>query len=193
MLIRLLAVFLLFVLALSTQAREVAGITLPERVKLNEVPTELQLNGAGVRSKFIFDIYVGALYLTKQANTVKDVINMPGPKRVHMHFLYDEVSKEKLVGGWNSGFENNLTEARQKKLTKQLQHFNSLFKTTKKGDVIDLDFKPGVGTEVWINNELQGKVAGDEFYPALLMVWLGEDPADGDLKQGMLGQVDDDE
>jgi hypothetical protein len=40
-----------------------------------------------------------------------------------------------------------------------------------------------------VNGQPRGKLMpGDEFYRALLRIWLGEKPADGDLKKGMLGQ-----
>ena len=40
-----------------------------------------------------------------------------------------------------------------------------------------------------IKVESKAKVgAGEDFYRALLRIWLGDKPVDGDLKQGMLGQ-----
>lgn len=184
----LLAVVFATILFSSALAREVAGVNVPDSVNLHENTAPLVLNGAGIRSKFIFDIYVGALYLQKHESTVDSILALPGPKRVSMHFLYKEVDKEKLTDGWRDGFKNNLDDATFKKLEPGLNKFNSLFRTVHKNDVIELDLLPGKGTQVWINNELQGIVEGDDFYPALLLVWLGEDPADNDLKQAMLGQ-----
>ncbi|MGD8927273.1 MAG: chalcone isomerase family protein, partial [Thioalkalispiraceae bacterium] len=45
-------------------ALAIAGIDIPEHIRQKATQHELVLNGAGIRSKFIFDIYVGALYLT---------------------------------------------------------------------------------------------------------------------------------
>jgi len=59
----------------------------------------------------------------------------------------------------------------------------------KKGDAILLDFLPDSGTRVVVNGQPRGKpIAGDDFYRALLRIWLGDKPVDGDLKKGMLGQ-----
>lgn len=104
-----------------------------------------------------------------------------------MHFLYDEVNKEKLVNGWNDGFKNNSSEEQLAKIKNQIDQFNSLFVTVKKGDIINFDFIPTTGTRVVINGKLMGLVEGDDFFTALLKIWLGEEPADSDLKDAMLG------
>lgn len=176
--------------SLPIQAKEIAGVNIPESISLSDQSTKLVLNGAGIRAKFIFDIYIGSLYLEKKAHTPTEVYNMHGEKRVSMHFLYSEVDKEKLVHGWNEGFENNLSEQEMKKFKSQINQFNNLFVTVKKGDVINLNFIPTTGTQVVINNKIKGLVKGDDFYVALLKIWLGEEPADSDLKEAMLGIED---
>jgi hypothetical protein len=103
-----------------------------------------------------------------------------------MHFLYKEVEQEKLINGWRDGFKNNLDNASYSKLAPRLAKFNDLFRTMKRGEVIDLDYLPDKGTRVWINGKLQGQIEGDDFYAALLMVWLGESPADAKLKSALL-------
>ena len=179
------SLLLLFFLPAISQAQDVAGVTIPEQVKLAD--TALKLNGAGIRSKLFFDIYIGALYLPQITKDAETAINMPGPKRVLMHFLYKEVSKEKLIDGWNDGFKNNHTSEQFKALEAKLEAFNQLFVTVKRGDHITLDYLPEIGTRVSINDQIKGSIPGEKFYPALLRVWLGEEPADSDLKEGMLG------
>lgn len=71
----------------------------------------------------------------------------------------------------------------------ELSAIMSALGEAKKGSVIALDFVPGSGTRVLVNGATQGKpIAGDEFYRALLRIWLGDRPVDGDLKKGLLGQ-----
>jgi len=103
-----------------------------------------------------------------------------------MHFLYKEVERNKLVTGWQDGFENNLDSARFEQLATRLAKFNKLFRTMRRGDVIDLDYQPAEGTRVLFNGELQGRIEGADFYAALLQVWLGQKPADPDLKTALL-------
>ncbi len=179
------SLLLLFFLPAASQAQDVAGVIIPEQVKLTD--TTLKLNGTGIRSKLFFDIYVGALYLPQTTKDAETAINMSGPKRVLMHFLYKEVSKEKLIDGWNDGFKNNHSREQFKALEAKLAAFNQLFTTVKRGDHITLDYLPDIGTRVSINDQVKGSIPGEEFYPALLRVWLGEEPADSDLKEGMLG------
>ena len=169
-----------------TSAREVAGIDIPETVKLAAGTPPLVLNGAGIRKKFFFKIYVAGLYLPSRQTTTEVILDMPGPKRVHMHFLYKEVERDKLVTGWQEGFENNLETSEFEKVATRLAKFNQLFRTMHRGDVIDLDYQPEEGTQVLFNGELQGRIEGNDFYTALLKVWLGQQPADADLKTALL-------
>ena len=172
----------------SLQAREVAGVPLAEEIELGG--QKLVLNGAGIRTKFVFDIYVGALYLKEKTKQGKQALLLAGPKRVQMHFLYDEVEQRKLTDGWTEGFENNLAAAELASLKGRLEDFNKLFITVKKGDEILLDYTPEQGTQVTINKQVRGTIPGEDFSRALLSVWLGDDPADSGLKTAMLDNKD---
>lgn len=171
----------------SLHAREVAGIDIAENISFSEQSTKLKLNGVGIRTKFIFDIYIGSLYLGEKSNKPEEIYTMHGEKRISMHFLYDEIEKAKLVTGWNTGFENNLSSNDLTKFKQQIDQFNNLFVMAKKNDVINLNFTPTTGTHVVINGNILGLVEGDDFFIALLKIWLGAKPADSDLKQAMLG------
>lgn len=173
--------------SLSIQAQTVANIDIPETIS----DSNLVLNGAGIRTKFIFDIYVGALYLEKKHDNANAIYTQKGNKRIHMHFLYDEISKEKLTNGWSDGFKNNHSDNELKKLSSRITQFNNQFSAVKKGDVINLNFVPGKGTTVEINNKKMDIVNGDDFFRAVLKIWLGDEPADSDLKDAMLGNIDE--
>ncbi len=176
--------------SLSLQAKEIAGINIPDSTSISDQSTKLILNGAGIRTKFIFDIYIGSLYLEKKAHTAKEIYQLAGEKQISMHFLYKEVSKEKLTNGWTEGFENNLSEEQFKKIQPRLKQFNALFTTMKKGDVINMNLIPTTGTQVVINSKIMGVIEGDDFFTSLLKIWLGKEPADSDLKNAMLGSID---
>ena len=168
-------------------AKEVSGINIPENATLSE-NTQLQLNGAGIRSKFFFDIYIGALYVESKSNSAKTLISNPGANRMLMHLLYDKLAKEKITSGWTNGFKENNTEQQFQKLKSSLEKFNALFTDVNKGDVILLDYIPQTGTEVKINKKLLGTIPGDEFNKSLRKVWLGDEPADSDLKDALLNR-----
>ncbi len=171
-------------------AVEVKGVNVTESISQPATKQTLILNGTGVRTKFIFDIYVGALYLPTKSSDPQHIINSPMPKRISMHFLYDEIEKKKMTDGWIDGFSDNIDDARLKTLQPQITQFNSYFPDIVKGDIVVIDFIPQTGTTVTINNELQGTITGDDFQKALLSIWFGDSPPNEDLKEGMLGTVD---
>ena len=171
---------------LEATALEIAGVDVPQSVIVEN--KALVLNGAGIRKKFFFKIYVGALYLPAKLNKVDAILAETGPKRITMHFLYKEVSAEDLVKGWNEGFSGNNSAAQVKSLQARIDQFNKLFRTVKEGDVIRLDYLPEKGTQVYINDQQMGMVEGFDFNQAVLKIWLGKKPADDGVKKAWLGK-----
>lgn len=167
-------------------AMTVAGVNVPDRVTVGTDGPELVLNGAGIRKKLFIKVYVGALYLREKTADPAEIAAGTGAKRVTMHFLYREVSRKKIVDAWSKGFTRNLSAGELEAVESRLLRFNSLFRTMVRGDVVHLDYLPSAGTEVRINDEHQGTIEGEDFYRALLGVWLGENPADDNLKKAML-------
>ena len=101
-----LMVMLLAALLLSTrpaQALELKGVTIPDRVSLPDDGGNLVLNGAGVRSKFFVSVYVGALYLPSPRREAVTVLDAVEPRRVAMHFVYEQVEAGKLQAAWEDG------------------------------------------------------------------------------------------
>jgi len=166
------------------EAREIEGVEIVEQIEI--LDTQLELNGVGVRSKFFFNIYIGALYLTKNAQQLTD-IKEGEAWRVSMHFLYDEVTGKDLVDAWNDGFESNNTQAELSRYADQIKQFNGLFKTVRNGEVITVNYDPATGTSVAFNGKIAGIVEGSSFAQVLLKIWLGSSPADERLKAAMLG------
>lgn len=165
---------------------EIAKVNLPEQIRLGQGDPTLVLNGAGIRYKFVFKIYIGALYLPQPQHEAEAVIATPGPKRILMHFLYDKVKKQDLDSAWREGFEANHDAAALARLNERIQAFSALFTDLVKGDRIWLDAVPGE-TRVAINERVVGTIPGDDFYPALLRIWIGDEPVTTALKQSMLG------
>ena len=89
-------------------AVEVAGVQVPETARVGGA--DLQLNGAGIRTRAIFKVYVGALYLAEKKAGAADAIALRGPKRVALHLLRD-LTSEQLGGALNEGLTANLSEA----------------------------------------------------------------------------------
>ena len=165
---------------------KIAGIKLTDSYQIGQ--QSLSLNGAGVRSKLFIKIYVGALYLLKTGNKPEAIIAAPGAKSMQMTMLYKEVEAEKITEGWNDGFEANLTDAELKAVENRLEKFNALFPDLRRGDIVRMDYSPDTGTQLSVNGSQLGVIEGEDFFAALLKVWIGDHPADEKLKKGLLGE-----
>ncbi len=177
-----------FALTFSANALEIKGVKVDETAQVGT--SALVLNGAGIRTKMVFKVYVGALYLAQKQADATAVISDAGNKRVSMHFLR-ELSSEALLKGMNEGFTDNNNAAEMAAIEPQMKQFRDMMtsaKEVKKGDLIVLDFT-STGTQVNINGKSLGTVEGSAFNQALLKVWLGGKPVDASLKKAMLGQV----
>ena len=177
----------LLVYSLPAVAIEIEGIEIPETDSPADSKITLVLNGAGLREKFFVDVYVGALYLQARTPDASAILSDEGPASVHMHFLYSEISKKKITDGWIDGLDANLSTSEQQALQPRVDAFNNLFTVLKKGDVLRIDYSPARGTEVRINGEWRGAVEGNDFFRALLKIWIGSNPISKSLKQDMLG------
>jgi hypothetical protein len=172
----------------AVQAREFRDLQFEDRIVLPGTEKPLQLNGIGYRSKFFIKVYIAALYTETRAGTRDAVQTQGGPKRLLMHFVYDEVTREKLVAAWNEGFEDNTSDETRASLHDRIERFNAMFPSLHAGDVVLLDYVPGKGTVVTIKGEVKGVIAGEDFNRALLDIWLGDEPADSGLKDALLGE-----
>lgn len=175
-------------LSSSAQSVEVEGVKLDPTAQVGG--TALLLNGAGVRTRAIFKVYVAGLYVPAKANTAAALLSQKGPRRVAITMLRN-VDADTFSGALSEGLQKNLSEAQFTGFKAQIDTLSANFKAAgeaKKGDMIHLEFVPDTGTRVVVNGKAQGSaIAGEDFYAALLRIWLGDKPVDGDLKKGLLG------
>ena len=193
---QILAILITFSLALlpwAAPAAELEGIKLPDSVRISDGGAELALNGAGLRTRFMFRVYVGALYVQKKTTVASAVISDAGAKRVALHMLRD-VPADQFADALEDGLKNNNPAEALAKLDAQVKQLRAVFdavKVAKSGDMILIDYLPdsvpGSGTRVTINAAVKTTIPGEDFNRALLRIWLGDKPADNDLKKGMLG------
>jgi len=170
-------------------AGELAGVTMPDQVTVGE--HTLTLNGMGLRTKKVLfigvKVYVAGLYLPQKSSDPASIITSDEPKQIVMHFLYKDVGKKKLVEAWNEGFEANAPVSMDA-LKSRLATFNGYWSDMKTGDVAVLTYVPGQGTKVEIKGKDMGTIKGLDFAEALFSVWLGPQPPNGELKEGLLGK-----
>jgi len=181
-------VLALTTLAATAQPAELEGVKLDPTAQVGGAA--LVLNGAGLRTRAIFKVYVAALYVPQKANNAAALLAQKGPRRVAITMLRN-VDAETFVNALSEGLHHNHSEAQMAAMKAQVDALAANFKAAgeaKKGDVIHLEFVPDSGTRLTINGQPRGTpIAGEEFFTALLRVWLGDKPVDGDLKKGMVG------
>ena len=168
-------------------AAEVAGVTLADKVSVGG--HALVLNGAGVRTKVFFKIYVGSLYLPQKAQDLAGVL-AKSPRRIQMNMLRD-LTADQLVGALVGGLNENNSPAEMAVVKEPMDELVGIllrFKDVdvKKSDVLTMDFVDG-GTKVALNGETRGVIRGEAFNSALTRIWLGDKPAQQTLKKAMLG------
>lgn len=168
--------------SLNATAGSLAGVTLPDTVNVSG--QELVLNGMGLREKYFLDIYVGGLYVPTKSKDGAAIIALEAPKRVTMHFIYDEVPKEKIT---ETLFEGVAKYPQYSGLKGQMDTFAGWMEDLKKGDEMVYEYVPGVGTSVIIKGKKKGTIPGTDFMKLVFSIYLGPNPANAALKSGMLG------
>ena len=176
----------------AVQALEIEGVKIDDKVTLANGVPEIVLNGAGVRYKFaFFKVYVGSLYLTQKKTDNEAIFADPGPKRVSMHILTTEVTAQDLISSMNNALAVNLSPHELALIEKRIRDMNTMMssvKTLKQGSIVHLDYVPDVGTRVIIDAQERITIPGEDFFRAMLHIWIGNKPVDGRLRDAMLGK-----
>lgn len=164
-------------------AAEKSGVTLPDSVTVGG--ETLVLNGLGVREATLFniDVYVAGLYLPAKTSNAEQIINGDYAKQIHMHFVRD-VDRDKITGAYEESFEDHGDLQAQAEKLKELTRW---MRDIQEGETMTLTYEPGKGTSVSVGGALQGTIRGFDFAQALWRVWLGAEPPNRGLKEGMLG------
>lgn len=179
---------LLSAVTLQAQAAvEVRGVKFADTATV--AGQALQLNGAGVRVKVIVDVYAAGLYVGKRDASVQALLSQPGAKSMQIVLLRD-LTGEDFADAMIKGFNQNNTEAEVSRFQSRLDELRKTmvaFGTVKKGTSIQLNYVPGSGIRTLVEGAQKGPdIQGEDFYAALLKIWLGTKPVDSDLKAGLL-------
>ena len=166
------------------------GHQFAQSVTLNQ--QALQLNGVGGRSVPVIHmrVFATALYLPQPSHQVDTIIDMEGAKRIQIRMNYGVAGKE-FKKALLRGIEKNYSPQAQEALAPRTQAFAAIidsFGKVKSGDVINLDFLPEQGLLISINGQSKGQpIAGADFYAAVLRIFIGDRPAEKDMKERLLG------
>lgn len=176
--------FLLFSMESFAQ-KTLEGVTLP--ATLSKGKTTLVLNGAGVREKYFKGLYVGGLYLKEKSTDASKILNSNEPVGVRIQVISSLVSSKKMEESIREGFQKS-TSGNTGQIKDKVENFIGLFREEiKVGDVFDIVYQPSDGVRIFKNNKDKGTIQGQDFRNALFGIWIGNKPADDDLKSSMLG------
>lgn len=185
---KLLAATALMLATAGAQAQglEIEGVKLEPTAQVEGAA--LQLNGAGLRTRAIFKVYVAGLYVPQKSADAAMLLAQKGPRRIAITMLRS-VDADSFSGALNDGLRANHTEAQVAALKPQIDTLNASLKAVgeaKKGDVIHFEYLPASGTRVTVNGQPRGNaIPGEDFFTAVLRIWIGDKPVDADLKKGM--------
>jgi long-chain acyl-CoA synthetase len=167
------------------QAAEVGGVKLEDKISLGG--QDLLLNGAGIRTRAIFKVYVASLYVPQKSTDAAAILGK-GPRRIQLNLLRT-LSADQLADALNDGLAeaNSPSElAAVKREADELVAIMKAFKEVKEKDVVTLDFIDGA-TRIGWNGESKGSIAGEAFNRALTRIWIGDKPVQTDLRKALLG------
>jgi hypothetical protein len=170
--------------ATNAPAAEIGGVKLPDQVTLQG--KTLKLNGAGLRQATILkvNVYAAGLYLEKPSGDSEAIANSDQPRSIEMVFMRD-VSAKQMAEAFQEGFDKNCV-AGCAELKPDITKLQGLLKDMKKGESMALHFLPD-GVEVVIRGQKAGSIGDKAFSHQLIRCWIGKNPPNAGLKEGLLG------
>jgi hypothetical protein len=169
----------------NVDAATVAGVKIDDHASVAN--QNLVLNGAGLRKKFMFKVYTGALYLQAKQSNAATIMATDAPRRMVMHFLMG-VDKGKIAEAWTEGLQENTPNASPEVKT-AFKTLSSWMEDMEEGQSIVMTYVPGTGTTVEVAGKNKGTLGGKAVADAILNTWIGPKPGPGaDFKKAVLGQ-----
>lgn len=168
----------------TASARTLAGVTLPDSVRVDD--EGLVLNGLAVYRKFGFKVLVAGLYLPVKESDDRLILGADRPRRYVSHFVRG-VSAQKIRDAWRKGLREN-TPSASDEVQRQFQTLYGWLKDMKPGQEIVFSYRPGLGSAIDIDGRTVGTLSGKEVADAYFAMALGSKPACGeDFKRKLLG------
>ncbi len=166
-------------------AAEISGVKLPDQVTVGG--KSLKLNGAGLRQATILKInaYAAGLYLENSSHDGDGIANSDQLKSIQMVFMRD-VSAKQMADAFQEGFDKNCV-AGCAELKPHIGKLQGLLKDMKKGETMACHFLSD-GVEVMIRGQKMGKIGDKAFSHQLIRCWIGKNPPNVELKDGLLGK-----
>lgn len=173
--------------AFPAAAREPQGLGLTETAQV--AGRELKLTGSGISARMIFKIYAMALYLLDEKRSAEYVEDSDEPRRLVISMLRDISGEDfsKVVLDYATQNQRQIGAKAATQFLQIGQAIGSRPNGLRKGDTLTLDWVPGTGVVIELNRKpLVEPMRDIQFYNLLLGIWLGDKPADPELKSKLL-------
>ncbi len=144
----------------------------------------LPLRGQGRYTYFWFKIYDVRCYLP--AGVAATAALGEHPRRLSFTWLRGCTAKEQAEANIEH-CAKRLGNTPKAEVDAGVAAINPLWPEVKENDVLDLIYRPGVGTTMALNGRDLGTVPGAAFAKVQFSIWLGDDPIDSDLRKKLLG------
>lgn len=178
----LLSLFLF--LSQTIHALNIESVEVPEQAVVGG--RILKLEGAGIRKKFVVDVYIGAFYTEGDVKNAAQARSIPGAKRMWFYFLR-EIESATFRQTWNEGLHsNNPTQVIDQNKNNVNKFIDLIDNNITKGDIMTIDYIPGIGTQLSINGKVKGTISDEHFYNIVLNVWMGEHPPSLKFQKALL-------
>jgi Chalcone isomerase-like len=170
---------------------------------MNHEGTDLILTGAGLRSKMMFKVYAGALYIDSTAKSAleqyKSKASKPDQsvydaiadgnfaKMFLLHFVR-EVDSEKIIEAFKESLEKNV-DTKAPDVQKDAEAFLTASKVDmKEGQEMKVFIK---GDEITVTTPAGSSqpIKNSKLAGAVSRIWLGKEPISEDLKKGMVSRL----
>ncbi len=159
----------------------------------NEISTKdktiIELNGIGYRRVTLFrvKVYKAALYVTSLSDSAEEIIEHSGERRIRIEFYYD-IEQQEIQEAITEHFERNNPKS---KFFNNFKLVVPKLPAIKENDTLEI-IANEEGVFLLINNK---EIAFDnsiDFGRDILRIWLGEEPPNSSLKDGLLSMSTDD-
>jgi len=181
-----ITVILAILMSISTMAVNIAGIDVKENFIAAD--KKMILNGAGIRKKLFFKLYVGSLYLPEKTMDAVAIVEGNENMIIELNIISKLITSSKLKEAVEEGFSTVKPE-KMELIKERLEIFTDIFEggKVKSGDVFTFNYIDGK-VETYKNGEHILTTEGQDFKEALFGIWLGERAIDKNLKAEMLGE-----
>ena len=181
-------------IATPAYALEVSGVNFTPTAQTHGIT--LTLLGAGVRRLAANNLYTAALYLEHKPASAQAIWRGTGAKQLRVVLLRDVNSRE-ISNLLSQGFVSNSNDDELAAIIPEMVGLGTLIAEQGKlfaGDSFQIDWSQTAGTTISIRSRVQAQPTVQVFgkpdlVGAMMKIWLGDRPADAELKSALLGKT----